>query len=72
MIFDELSFQDATVLEVKEDNQTLDFILDFPVDWENNVFKNKVLRFKDAIVYIKKNPVYRTTIYAGNKTTRFP
>ena len=56
MLFDELSFHDATMLEVKEDtsNQTLDFILDFPVDWKNNVFKNKVLRFKDAIVYIKK------------------
>ncbi|ANE49959.1 hypothetical protein [Flavisolibacter tropicus] len=56
MIFDDFSFHDAIVLEVREDtaSQTLDFLLHFPVDWENNVFENKVLRFKDAIVYIKK------------------
>jgi hypothetical protein len=56
MIFDELSFHDATILEVREDtaSQTLDFLLDFPIDWQNNVFENKLLRFKDAIVYIKK------------------
>jgi hypothetical protein len=55
MIFDELSFHDATILEVKEDSetQTLDLILDFAVDWENNKFEKKVLRFKEAIVYIK-------------------
>ena len=56
MIFDEISFHDATILEVREytDTQTLDFTLDFPVDWENNLFKVKVLRFKNVIVYIKK------------------
>ena len=56
MIFDEFSFHDATIIEVNEDpaTQTLDFLLDFPIDWENNVFKNKVLRFKGAIVYTKK------------------
>jgi hypothetical protein len=56
MIFDDFSFHDATILKVEEDtaSQTLDFILDFPVDWQNNLFENKVLRFKDAIVYIKK------------------
>ena len=56
MIFDDFSFHDATILKVAEDtaSQTLDFTLDFPVDWENNLFENKVLRFKDAIVYIKK------------------
>lgn len=56
LIFDDLSFHDATILEVREDTatQTLDLMLDFPVNWENNVFKKKVLRFHDAIVYIKK------------------
>jgi hypothetical protein len=56
MIFDELSFHDATILEVKENTATqiLEMLLDFPVDWVNNVFKRKVLRFNDAIVYIKK------------------
>jgi hypothetical protein len=34
MIFDELSFHDATILEVKEDtaSQTLDFLLDLKID----------------------------------------
>lgn len=56
MIFDQLSFHDATILEVSEDTatQTLNLVLDFPIDWENNVFEKKVLRFIDAIVYIKK------------------
>lgn len=60
MIFDELSFHDAVILEVKEDTatQTLDFVLDFPVDWENNKFEKKVLRFKDAIVYVKKEILF--------------
>jgi hypothetical protein len=56
MIFDDFSFHDSTILKVVEDTagQTVDFTLDFPVDWENNLFAKKVLRFKDAIVYIKK------------------
>ena len=56
MIFDELSFHDATILEVKEDtaSQTLDFLLDFPSDRENNIFIKRVLRRKGAIFYIKK------------------
>lgn len=55
-IFEQLSFHDSTILEVKEDtqNQTLDFLLDYPTDWDNNIFEKKVLRFIDAIIYIKK------------------
>ena len=56
MIFDELSFHDTKILEVREDTatQTLDVLLNFPVDWENNAFAKKILRFHNAIVYIKK------------------
>ncbi|OQP50882.1 hypothetical protein A4H97_03390 [Niastella yeongjuensis] len=56
MLFEHLSFHDSTILEVKEDTKTqaLDFLLDYPTDWDNNIFENKILRFIDAIVYIKK------------------
>jgi hypothetical protein len=56
MIFDDISFHDSTILEVVEHSkeQTLDFLLDFYVDWENHKSEKRVLRFKDAIVYIKK------------------
>ena len=56
MLFDELSFHDAMILEVKEDafNQSIDFLLEYPVDWEKNVFEKRILRFKNAVVYIKK------------------
>jgi hypothetical protein len=55
MIFGEFSFLDAMILEVREDTstRTLDLILGFPVD-RDNVFESKVLRFKDVIVYVKK------------------
>lgn len=56
MLFEHLSFHDSTILEVKEDttNQILDFLLDYPINWNTNVFERKILRFIDAIVYIKK------------------
>ena len=67
MIFDELSFHDATIHAVKDNSatQTLDFIMDFPVDLENNVFKKKVLRFNNAVVYIKKE-----IPFAGHPATK--
>ena len=56
MLFDELSFHDSQILEVKENtlDQTIDFFLEFPVDWENNKFEKRALSFKDVVVYIKK------------------
>jgi hypothetical protein len=56
MLFEHLSLHDSTILEVKEDTktQTLDFLLDYQTDWHNNIIEKKVLRFIDAIVYIKK------------------
>lgn len=56
MLFDELSFHDSQILEVKENSfdQTIDFLLDFPVNWDENKFEKRILRFKDVAVYIKK------------------
>ncbi|GAA4734109.1 hypothetical protein [Flavisolibacter ginsenosidimutans] len=56
MIFEDFSFHDSTIFKVEEDtaSQTLDVTLDFPVDWESSLFENKILRFKDAVVYIKR------------------
>lgn len=56
MLINEISFHDAQILKVVEDSevQTIDFYLNFPVDWENNHFQKKILRFKDVLVYTKK------------------
>ena len=53
MFFTDTSFHDALILKVKEhsSNQTIDFILDFPVNWEENKFEKKILRFKDVVFY---------------------
>lgn len=53
MAFNELSFHDAQILKVTENpnGQILDFLIDFPTDWENNIFEKKVLRFEDVTFY---------------------
>ena len=53
MNIDNYSFHDALILEVKETpkEQILDFLIDFPVDWENNVFEKRVLRFNNVVLY---------------------
>lgn len=50
---------DSVILKVIEDtqNDTIDFILDYPIDWKNNVFEKKILRFYDSLNYsIKEIP----------------
>jgi hypothetical protein len=56
MIFDEISFHDSVILSVTENtkDQTLDFELDYFVDWENQVSEKKVLQFQEVIFYVKK------------------
>ena len=56
MLFDELSFHDSVILSVTEytQNQMMDFVLDFPVEWENNLFEKKVMRFSGVVFYLKK------------------
>ena len=51
MLFTDTSFHDAHILEVEENSstQTIDFILDFPVNWEENIFEKKILRFKGIV-----------------------
>jgi hypothetical protein len=52
MTINDFSFHDAQILEVKEtEEQTIDFLIDFCTDWQNNVFEKRVLRFKDVINY---------------------
>ena len=56
---------DSKIIKVIEnpENDTLDFILDYPVDWENYVFEKKILRFHKFLNYeIKEFP------YASNPT----
>ncbi|MFI5162051.1 MAG: hypothetical protein ACHQHN_12290 [Sphingobacteriales bacterium] len=47
------SFHDSVILEVKEftDYQTIEYLIDFPVDWEKNLFEHRILRFTDVIRY---------------------
>ena len=54
MNIDDFSFHDSKILEVKENTskKTLDFLLDFPIDWENDVFENRILRFIDVVFYL--------------------
>ncbi|WDF45177.1 hypothetical protein PQ459_09725 [Chryseobacterium sp. KACC 21268] len=53
MIFNEISFHDSHIMQVKENpaKQTLDFFIDFPTDWENNIFEHKILRFENVTFY---------------------
>jgi hypothetical protein len=51
MIIDELSFHDSLILKITEDEQSLHFLLDFPIDWENNIYENKILKFEGVVFY---------------------
>jgi hypothetical protein len=52
MNIDDFSFHDSQILEVKETSeQTIEFLINFPIDWQNNIFEIKILRFKDVITY---------------------
>jgi hypothetical protein len=53
MNIDDYSFHDSTILTVTEhtDNQTVDYLIDFPTDWENNKFEKRTLRFTDVITH---------------------
>jgi hypothetical protein len=53
MIFDNISFHDSQIIKVIENTKesTLDFIIDYPVNWDKNTFEIRVLRFLDVIFY---------------------
>jgi hypothetical protein len=55
----EFAIHDSTILSVIENtqNNTLDFIIDYPVDYDNNVYCEKTLRFYEFLNYeIKEIP----------------
>lgn len=53
MIFNDISFHDSQILQVVENPKEnfLDFLLDFPTNWKENIFENKTLRFTGVIFY---------------------
>ena len=54
MNIDDFSFHDSIILEVKENTteNSVDFLLDFPTDWENDVFEKRILRFTEVVFYL--------------------
>jgi hypothetical protein len=62
MIKDILNLHDSEILNVIEDtqNDTIDFILDYPVDWDKNIFTKKTLRFYDFLNYSVKEIPFAT------------
>jgi hypothetical protein len=53
MNIDDYSFHDSTILTVTEhtDSQTVDYLINFPTDWENDKFEKRTLRFTDVITH---------------------
>ena len=53
MNIDDYSFHDSRILSVTENTQDhyLDFLLDFPTNWEDNIFEPRILRFAEVIFY---------------------
>ena len=49
----DLNIHDSQILKVIEDSQndTLDFVLDYPIDYENNIYEKRTLRFHDFLNY---------------------
>jgi hypothetical protein len=53
MKIDDISFHDSQILTVTEnsESQSLDFLLDFPVDWNNCIYEKRILRFENVVFY---------------------
>ena len=53
MNIDDYSFHDSQIISVTENTQNhhLDFLLDFPINWEDNIFEPRILRFTEVIFY---------------------
>lgn len=51
--FKDHSFHNSQIIEVKESStdQTFDFLLDYPVNWDNNIFEKRILRFRNITKY---------------------
>ncbi|MCZ4696418.1 hypothetical protein DWB61_17365 [Ancylomarina euxinus] len=51
---------DSEILNVSEDtlNDTLEFTVDYPIDFDNNIFEHRILRFYNFLNYtIKEIPL---------------
>jgi|GEM_PF-1134789 len=53
MNIDDYSFHDSRILSVTENtqNHNIDFLLEFPIIWEDNIFEPRILRFSEVIFY---------------------
>ena len=52
MNIDDFSFHDSQIIEVKETSeQTIEFLIDFCTEWQNNIFEKRILKFKGVINY---------------------
>jgi len=53
MKIDDISFHDSQILAVTENtkSQSLNFLLDFPVDWHNDIYEKRVLMFEKVVFY---------------------
>jgi hypothetical protein len=53
MIIDDLSFHDSTILAVTEstNSQTIDFLVDFPTNSDDNIFEKRIFRFHNVTYY---------------------
>ena len=61
MNIDDFDFHDSQILSVTENTQDhhLDFLLNFPTNWQNNIFEKRTLRFTEVIFYnIDEIPFY--------------
>jgi hypothetical protein len=47
---------DSEIICVKEDtlSNTIDFVINYPIDWDNNTFERKILRFHNFLNYMIK------------------
>lgn len=59
MNINETWFHDVVILKVTENPevQSIDFLLNYPIDWENNIYAHRILRFTDVTNYhVKQIP----------------
>ena len=54
MNLSDYSFHDSTILEVKEmsSEQAIEYLINFPVNWKENIFEHYVLKFKGVLFYL--------------------
>ena len=54
MNLDDFDFHDSEILEVKEiiSDQNIDYFINYPIDWANNIFETRILRFNNVIFYL--------------------